>query len=709
MKVKKQTSLDTKMYIFIRTVAFLGASVVSAIFNLLLFQGMVPQKDLFLLAVMSSVSIVLELTKISTVITANLFRDIFQKTKIKAINIKKNIFFTLYFMLTILSIIASLGFTFVLNDKMSSSSAEQLDLIEGFQVRQKDIEQDELDLSSMKKELLEFDKDIKLANFSQQSSSLANAQATSTALSDAILKETQAKDLYNKFFDVNSAKEKMLELDEEENKDDYEAQREVFLDGLEILNVTEKNFDVQFQKAKDDKFNASAVVQNLKSNKQEAIDFDVDLTENEKDLVDLESSILVKQQEFLVDLNDYLKDTAVENEEIREITSMVEAGLYLASTSTEIKNNSGVNIMFREFGKLLNIDPTLITLIILLFVSVLIELTIFQTSPDLKPTRRILYYFRNHLKDVNVSKLFKAFDEEEKLWQETKKEEAKEIKEEPVQRLQEQEIAPFTTIVYETTLPQEEVQEEIVEEQEEIVEEQEEIIEETTEETTEDKTTLVHHDKIKEEVQEKQMSIPKEELKEEDPVKEPVKKPRKPRATKAEMEARKATETVKEPKQKATESEKKEKAATKREEKHLLDQAIKNVSVTSEATSPYEADLPPKQELKTFSEPGTIVMEQEEETKTYRFGRTTKATAETMKQLVDHIYKDVLKDGNTSFTLEEAKKNKPISDKAFDLLFKRLIGLSYDGLRLIDYDANHAKYTLNYNYQTLVNFLFEEI
>jgi hypothetical protein len=86
--------------------------------------------------------------------------------------------------------------------------------------------------------------------------------------------------------------------------------------------------------------------------------------------------------------------------------------------------SKGMSFMFEEFAKYLNTTPELVKLWILLFVAILIELTIYQTSPDIKITRRVLYFFRNSLgSEIDVHELLKMFDDENKMYQDFKNEE----------------------------------------------------------------------------------------------------------------------------------------------------------------------------------------------------------------------------------------------------------------------------------------------
>lgn len=140
----------------------------------------------------------------------------------------------------------------------------------------------------------------------------------------------------------------------------------------------------------------------------------------------------------------------------------------------------------------------------------------------------------------------------------------------------------------------------------------------------------------------------------------------------------------------------------RREIQHQLDQAINLVQTSAEVTSGFELSesIPPKSEIKTF--PNL----EDDQVKTYRFGRTNLKTVQKMRILVDFIYSVVGEDNE--FSREDLTK-LDLNQKAVDMLFQRLLNLSYDGIRLIDYNSSRDTYTLNYSYGVLTKYLFEEI
>jgi hypothetical protein len=155
------------------------------------------------------------------------------------------------------------------------------------------------------------------------------------------------------------------------------------------------------------------------------------LTKAEADRVKANFNDFQTNSEFVVKrLNDEL---IVYNEELQLLISQVGlmskigsvALLELDNMIREEENRNiiekGMAFMFEEFAKYLHTTPETVKLFILLFVAILIELTIWQCSPDIRISRRVLYFFRNSLPaDVDVKDILEKFDEENKQFEDIK-------------------------------------------------------------------------------------------------------------------------------------------------------------------------------------------------------------------------------------------------------------------------------------------------
>lgn len=184
-----------------------------------------------------------------------------------------------------------------------------------------------------------------------------------------------------------------------------------------------------------------------------------------------------------------------------------------------------------------------------------------------------------------------------------------------------------------------------------------------------------------------------------------------PTTEELKQEVEEAAKTVKTRRVKKTDEELKKAARERRDTAHMLEQAENLVKASSEATNPYtETPVPPKPQLQVFKEYDDVDSSrsiENNEVRKYRFGQTTVGTAKKMGLLIDHIFDTV---DPAEFTKEDLlKKEMPISEKAFKMLFERLLGLSKDETRLIEYNSAKDSYTINFDKETLKNYILEEI
>lgn len=184
-----------------------------------------------------------------------------------------------------------------------------------------------------------------------------------------------------------------------------------------------------------------------------------------------------------------------------------------------------------------------------------------------------------------------------------------------------------------------------------------------------------------------------------------------PTTEELKQEVEEAAKVSKPKRVKKTDEELKTAARERRDQAHMLEQAENLVKASSEATNPYtETPVPPKPQLQVFKEYDDVDASrsiENNEVRKYRFGQTTVGTAKKMGLLIDHIFDTV---DPSEFTKEDLmKKEMPISEKAFNMLFERLLGLSKDETRLVEYNSAKDSYTINFDKETLKNYILEEI
>lgn len=180
-----------------------------------------------------------------------------------------------------------------------------------------------------------------------------------------------------------------------------------------------------------------------------------------------------------------------------------------------------------------------------------------------------------------------------------------------------------------------------------------------------------------------------------------------------------AEKKARKPRVKKTEEELKAAEKKRRDDRLMLEKSIAMVSASASATSFYqEPDLPPKPQFKVFSEPevsstpSTPKLQQvnkgAEAIHKYRFGSTTQESAKKMGILIDHIFNTVADVSNFSMS-ELDSSTLPISSKAFDLLFERLLSVTKDDIKVLEHNPLTDTYNFNFDKQTLKDYLLEEL
>lgn len=90
-----------------------------------------------------------------------------------------------------------------------------------------------------------------------------------------------------------------------------------------------------------------------------------------------------------------------------------EIRIKLAELEKNRNANAGASLGFILLANILHLPEQTLKLIILLFISILIEMVVFTTAPDIHITRGFLYYFRNSFpNDISLDKILSTFDKE---------------------------------------------------------------------------------------------------------------------------------------------------------------------------------------------------------------------------------------------------------------------------------------------------------
>jgi hypothetical protein len=129
-------------------------------------------------------------------------------------------------------------------------------------------------------------------------------------------------------------------------------------------------------------------------------------------------------------------------------TPIIELQARLSDYEASLLSNSGSEKMFVILANMFGATPRWLKFAILLFLSILIELTVWQCGPDLQITPTILRHFKRSLpRDANVPKILKLFKEEYEKFSDSiertdKPVEMKPIREETIERVIEQKVEP---------------------------------------------------------------------------------------------------------------------------------------------------------------------------------------------------------------------------------------------------------------------------
>jgi hypothetical protein len=592
MKKFKNQQFDSSVYIFIRNFAFILASIVSALLNIFLFSSLDASWTWLLIAM----SITLEGTKISTITTRNCFASIYAKVKKTSIKAKQHIFMVFYLLLGFLSVIAGLGFSITITARTEAIQTTQVVSLEAQKeaIQSKIIEIEELALIE-RITILEYP-EYQTSNLKYQ-----EAEANQT--------------IANNNYRAAVAERSKLSPDDENYpaaQRNLNAMNQLLIAANEALVKarTERNrVELVFNERKADTVTARAA-----------------LNEELKILISQAGLETEMGSVALIELENKIKE---------------ENNKYIIS--------KGMGYMFEEFAKYLHTTPELVKFWILLFVAILIELTIYQTSPDIRITRKVLYFFRNSLPaDVNVTEVLKAFDSENKKYQDLKVENKFES------RPEDKVIQPNVPIIVEQ--PEQDRARDI----EDLVKQRKKII----------KRKIPKKPKIIKSVNKK--SIDKKSI-----VKEPVIK-----------EIIKDT-TVKDTIVKEPASKKENKVEVIEEEIEKRTENV-NQNVNQDANSNVDIDKDDKHE-KDFKKDR------------YRFG---KATKDIKDRLVEFINECIEFEGQFKTQPNEAAKNIKLNQKAKEVFLNRLMNIRL-GDKVLVYKNQYDNYCANFPSREIINYVTE--
>jgi len=365
--MRKHLNLDSTVFISIRYFSFLVATIVSVLLNIFFFQSLDTGNFWWMLLF---ISILLELSKVSTLLTRNVFSSIYLKTLKPKINFIKKTFFIFYLLLATLSVITGLGFSIVVTSK--SATIQEM----GVTVLETKIEE----LRSL---------ELRRINYV-------------TAKDGTLSEYPPYIDANNKFIEAQSAQE-LAELNyrtaiAERNR--YPNDPESSTWALRQAAQREVTAQEQLRIAANDALRNARDRRTLIVNEYEEVQTNADLR-----IADLDKEFTIMSRDL--ELTSSTPRLAV-----------IELEQQLSELNRKIIEAKGMGYMFDIFAQFLKVSPEAIKFWILLFVAFLIELTIYQCSPDIRVNRRILYFFRNYIPlDIEINGLLNKFDMELKRFE----------------------------------------------------------------------------------------------------------------------------------------------------------------------------------------------------------------------------------------------------------------------------------------------------
>lgn len=358
---QKQIISDSNVYIVARYIAFFIASVASGLFNIFLFSSLDHSYAYLLIAL----SVALEGAKLTTVISINVSRSLYLKLGHKPLKTKSNLLFGYYLIYGFLSILASLGFSIYITAKTQTLQNTELEILLGRRTA----------IESKVDEITQLRQSANIATYMEYPLWIeANEQYNdyNARYEEADLTDTQLRQAR----DLIADKESEEYLAAERN---YQAGRTALA-----------GFRSQMQRASQERLR----IQNAFEASKEDMSGQIDILNNQ-----LQALI---EQAGIEDVTDGSTALIILNERIQ-------------NENLRVIQEKGMTYMFEGFSDLTagKLTPNFIKIFILLLASLLLELTIYQCSPDIKISGWILKYFKRSLpEDKKFQDILALYDDE---------------------------------------------------------------------------------------------------------------------------------------------------------------------------------------------------------------------------------------------------------------------------------------------------------
>ena len=356
--MKTRFDIDARIYIAIRYFSFTIAAGLSVLLNIMLFQSLTPGSQYSL--ILLGMSFVIEAGKVGAILTRNVFASIYKKVQTPSVATKRNSFLAFYLIMAVVSVVASIGFTVVITTRSETFDTQEVTAIErsiermtGFANRIDDYE------SASRLAINEWPPYIEAR---EQFDTAQTEFNTFEAQRTALVAQSQA---------AEPGTDERERLTREANA--AWAQRPHLLN---VRNNAERNLQTITARHNDARENAQEAIASAMT--------EFEMWRNDLGLASTNPHLAIGELERNKD-----------------------------ALERQILEQRGMGYMFDVFGGIFGVSATMIKLILLFIVALVIELIIYQSSPDIKVTRRVLYFFRNALPaDSNIDELLKKFDDE---------------------------------------------------------------------------------------------------------------------------------------------------------------------------------------------------------------------------------------------------------------------------------------------------------
>jgi hypothetical protein len=329
-------------------------------------------------------SIALEGAKLTTVISKNVSEALYLKTGYKKLKSKANRLFTYYLIYGVLSIVASLGFSMYVTAQTQEIQSVQLTTLNTYQTS-----------------ILDKMSEIEAYKQSQTITSYLEYQPY---IDQGIIVQQAQEQVTDLTGQRNNALETARNLDVELNAmtEEDTGYAQVRTRDQQAWN-TYTNLNTQLRTAQADldaaKLRQSSIQTSFESSK-----------------TDYQGGL----DALTAELQSYIRLSGVVNEDGSIPTDGKIADILIKAKMQDenlrILREEGMSYMFTVFSDYTNgaVPAAIVKLIILMFASFLLELTVYQCAPDVKITKSILKYFKRSLpENMTFAEIVKSFDDEE--------------------------------------------------------------------------------------------------------------------------------------------------------------------------------------------------------------------------------------------------------------------------------------------------------